>query len=115
MLNKILFIGAISCALNVFAGDIAFGKVVGTKVYDFSNNKAIKVYFEKGSQLWTPGCSENGRPFGTITYSQKSDQAVNHMFSTIIAAQMSGKKVRIFSQAENSCEVDFVGLQESYY
>ncbi|MBQ4835745.1 MULTISPECIES: hypothetical protein [Pseudoalteromonas] len=115
MLRKILLFGALSCSLNVFAGDIAFGKVVGTKVYDFSDNKSVKVYFEKGSTLGTSACKESERPFGVITYSKKTEASVNHMLSVILAAQMSGKKMRIFSKADNSCEVDFVALQETYF
>lgn len=98
-----------------FAGDIAFGKVTGTKVYSFNDNKLRKVYFEQGATLDTPGCKEQERPFGIITYSKKSEASVSHMLSVILAAQMANKKVRIFSQSENGCEIDFVGLQDSYY
>ncbi|AOT07665.1 hypothetical protein [Pseudoalteromonas luteoviolacea] len=115
MLKNLLIAGAVMFSAAGFAGDIAFGKVVGTKVYSFNDNKSVKVYFELAAKSSTPGCKEQGKPFGIITYSKKTEASVSHMLSVILAAQISGKQIRIYSQTDNSCEIDLVALQESYY
>jgi hypothetical protein len=99
----------------VFAGEIGFGKVDAIKVYDFSNSKIIKIYLSSDSVRTNIKCEENARTVGIISPKNHSESTINRMVSLATAAQMAGKKIRLYSEQSNSCEIDFVGLQEVYF
>ncbi|TVZ40927.1 hypothetical protein P886_0261 [Alteromonadaceae bacterium 2753L.S.0a.02] len=96
------------------ADSIGFGKVVAVKQYDFNATKVIKIYLSSDSTNVVESCEENGKVRGTITLAQHDEAAVNRMVSLATAAYMAGKKIRLHSES-NSCEVDFVALQEAVF
>ncbi|KPZ73124.1 hypothetical protein AN944_00272 [Shewanella sp. P1-14-1] len=97
---------------TVNAADIAFGKVIGVKHYDFNNVKVIKVYFSKESTHQT---TEMCNGVGTITQTKHSEQVVSQMQSIAMAGYLSGSKVRAYSESNDSCEIDLISLQERYF
>ena len=105
-------IGLISVVGN--AEPIAFGKIVAVKQYDMGSNKSIRIYLDSASTGTNSICSENGRFYGSITHSEHEEEVINRMFSLAMAAYMAGKKVRLHSSS-NSCEVNFVAIQEAVF
>ncbi len=99
----------------VLAGDIGFGKVDAIKLYDFSNSKIIKIYLSSDSVRTNTKCEENARTAGVISPQSHSESTINRMISLATAAQMAGKKIRLYSLQSDSCEIDFVGLQDVYF
>ena len=94
--------------------NIGLGKVDSIKEYDFNSNKSIKIYLETSATLINSACKENGRVYGTITTTMHDSDTINRMFSMTTAAYFSGKKIRLFSES-NTCEIDFLALQESEF
>ena len=104
---------AILCLISssAFAGDIAFGKLKGIKIYDYANSKVTNLHFDdSATSKSVEGC--NG--VATITHSLHPEESTKQMMSIAIAAYMSGKKVRAAS-AGNTCELDFLAMQETYF
>jgi len=95
------------------AGDIALGKIVGIKYYDLSNAKLIKLYLNI-NDIKNADCVDRGRAYATITFSKHDEATVNRMLSMAMATQMAEKSVRLYSEGI-TCEVDFIGIQDSYY
>lgn len=58
-MKKIIFISSLIFSFNLFASDIAFGTINGIKLYDFSNNESIKVYFNAGASHVNALCVKN--------------------------------------------------------
>ena len=93
------------------ADNIAFGVLKAIKVYDQSANKVTKLYFSNDATYQNiPGCDL----VANITHSQHSEEAINQFVSIALSAYASGKKVRAYS-SNNTCEIDFLALQESYF
>lgn len=93
------------------ADNIAFGVLKGIKVYDQSASKVAKLYFSTDATYQNiPECDL----VANITHSQHSEAAVNQFVSIALSAYTSGKKVRAFS-SNDTCEIDFLALQESYF
>ncbi|WP_046004675.1 hypothetical protein [Pseudoalteromonas rubra] len=100
----------LSSFTSLAATDIGHGTLVGVKVYDFANDKTIRLYFGSDVQHELPGCNKTA----TITYSQHSADKMDHFLSLALSAYMSGKKVRLTS-ASDTCEVSLISLQETRY
>lgn len=49
-----------------------------------------------------------------ITPSQHAESTVQQMLSLAISAYMAGKKIRAYSSAD-TCEADFIAMQETYF
>ena len=96
------------------AEPIAFGNIVAVKQYDMGSDKSIKIYLDSSSTHTNSICTENGKFYGSITHSEHEEQTINRMFSLAMAAYMAGKKIRLHSSG-NSCEVDFVAIQEAVF
>lgn len=112
MKNILLLLVFISPSL--LAGDIGFGQIDAIKQYDFNDTKLIKIYLNSNSQYKKTECLENERQMGTITLSKHDVAQMNRMLSLATAAYMADKKVRLYSES-NSCEIDFISLQEVYF
>ncbi|WP_444942956.1 hypothetical protein ACJJIK_12745 [Microbulbifer sp. ZKSA006] len=96
------------------AGSIGFGQVIAVKQYDLGSNESVKIYLSENSTNVNTNCIENGNVYGVITPSSHDESTINRMFSLATAAYMSGKKLRLHSETD-SCEVDFVAVQESVF
>lgn len=109
-------LGFLLCATSFIAkaDSIGLGKVDGIKEYDFNTLKRIKIYLEGSATIRNMDCQENGKTYGFITTSKHDANTVNRMFSMATAAYFSGKKIRLFSES-NTCEIDFLALQESEF
>lgn len=108
MLGLILF----SVSFSSHGGDIAFGTLKGIKVYDYSSYKVTKLYFgSDATHLDESSC----QGVADITHSLHDDKTLNQMVSVALAAYMSGKKVRAYSQGSGSCEADLVTVQNTYF
>jgi len=92
------------------ADDIAFGTLKAVKIYDFSTDKSIRFIFNDDSTHTNDDCSLVAK----ITYSKHDKEFIDRMLSVALAAQMSGKKVRITSE-DGTCEADFIALQETRF
>lgn len=112
MKNILLLLAFISPSL--LAGDIGFGKIDAIKQYDFNDTKLVKIYLNPSSIYKKNQCLENERQMGTITLSMHDAAQINRMVSLATAAYMADKKVRLYS-GSNSCEIDFISLQEVYF
>jgi hypothetical protein len=109
-MRKIIICLSFIFSLNASAGtDIGFGTIKGIKQYD-SSTKYIKVYFNSDAANVNEDCNLEA----TITYSVHDEASVNRMLSIALSAYMAGKKVRINSSVD-SCEADFIAIQESYF
>ena len=100
---------------SVLAGEIGFGNVDAIKVYDLGSSKVIKIYLSPDSVRTNSKCKENTRTVGIISPQSHSESTINRMISLATAAHMAGKKVRLYSEQSESCEIDFVGLQDVYF
>jgi hypothetical protein len=108
---KYLMIVVFLLSTPVFAADIAFGTLVGIKVYDYPASKVTNLYFaDDATHKTVEGC--NG--VATITHNARSPEALSQIISLAMAAYMAGKKVRANS-VNNTCELDFLALQESHF
>lgn len=96
------------------AGSIGFGQVVGIKQYDLGSNNSVRIFLSEDAINVNSGCRQNGYIYGEITPSNHSEATINRMFSLASAAYMSGRMVRLHSNTD-SCEVDFVAVQESIF
>ncbi|KZN59026.1 hypothetical protein [Pseudoalteromonas luteoviolacea] len=115
-MKKIIFTLVMLFSLDSMAADIALGNIRGLKVYDFDNNKSIRIYFEKNAiHTNSNACVEQGYQTAIITVAKHDEATVDRMLSIVLAAQMANKKIRVASANANSCEVDFIALQESYF
>ena len=110
------FLGALIFSASIFchAGSIGFGKAVAIKQYDMGTQKHIKIYLEPGATHANENCFENGRIYGLISHAKHDEAIINRMFSLATAAYISGVKVRLYSDTD-SCEIDFVAVQESVF
>lgn len=113
---KVIFVSFFLCIISLVAeaDDIGLGKVAAIKEYDFNTLSAVKIYLEASATVKNNNCQENGKTYGFITISKHDANTVNRMFSMATAAYFSGKKIRIFSES-NTCEIDFLALQESEF
>ena len=110
-------LGIILClllSLNAYAGDVVFGTIKGIKLYDFSGDKSIKVYFNADATNINVKCVSGSSIVAILSIASHDEATVNRMLSMLLSANMAGKKVRIHS-AVDSCEIDFVAIQETYY
>jgi len=101
-------------SLPAVAGkNIGFGTIKGYKIGNGDLDTVI-VYLNEGYELDDGNCSGQV----TIRFSDyggsRSEKRVDQMMSTILAAYVSGKKIRFFSHKDN-CDVTFVALQEAHY
>lgn len=96
------------------ADNIGLGKVAAIKEYDFNSLSAVKIYLEASATVKNSNCQESGKTYGFITLSKHDSNTVNRMVSMATAAYFSGKKIRIFSES-NTCEIDFLALQENEF
>lgn len=110
VVGTLLFFIATLC----HAESIGFGVVVAVKQYDLGADKNVKIYLNSNATHVNSNCLENGKVYGIITPSQHDEAATSRMFSLAIAAYMSGKKIRIHSET-NSCQIDFVAIQEAVF
>lgn len=98
-----------------FSGaNIGFGTVKGIKVYNNATPKFTKVYLNSdATNMDVPEC--NGA--ATITHQNYASEpaALNQMISIVLAAYMSGKKIRLLSSDDNECEATFIAIQENYF
>lgn len=101
----------LSSPLATAGNTIALGTLKGIKVYDYSSSKVTKFYFsDESTSRDVSGC--NG--VANMTHSQRSETAINQIMSMALAAYMSGKKIRAYSSSD-TCELDFMALQESIF
>jgi len=99
---------------SVNAADIGLGTIKAIKHYDFSNNKSIKIFLDSSSTSVNEACKEGALTAATITLSKHDEGTVNRMLSMALAAHMAGKKVRLNSSLD-SCEANFIAIQDSVY
>lgn len=101
-------------SLSTHAEGIGFGKVAGIKQYDLSNAKNIKVFLYSDATLINEKCIERQRVYGVISHSEHAPEVIDRMLSLITTAYVTNKKVRLHSETD-SCEIDFVALQEDVF
>ncbi len=109
-ISSVICLTCLMCLQPVVARDIGFGKLSGVKVYGFSNDKSVALYFEPTATHLNPDCDRKA----TFSYSEHSVEEINRFLSIAMAAYLSGKKVRVHSQSAN-CEGHFIALQDSYF
>ncbi|WP_325892430.1 hypothetical protein [Grimontia sp. NTOU-MAR1] len=114
IIKKFICFFSLVFSMSLFAGDVAFGTLKGIKLYDFSNNKSIRIYFNADATKVNENCIHGGTAVAIISKVNHDEPTVNRMLSMLLSAQMSGKKVRIHSEGAG-CEVDFVAVQETYF
>ncbi len=109
---------------NAFAGNIAYGTLMGVQVHDSAQGKITRIYFhgndgdiEYDETTDCKGSIPYGEKyvFANITHNQHDIAALQQMTSVALAAYMSGKKVRAYSYTNNSCEVDMLSIQSAYF
>ena len=89
--------------------DIGFGTLKGIKIYE--TNNVTKIYFsDNATQKDLALC--NG--VAELTHSKHAPELLDRIFSIALSAYVSGKKVRITSFTD-TCEADFIAIQESYF
>jgi hypothetical protein len=108
----IVILSIFSLCQQAFAGDIGHGTIKGVKVYDFSNSKVTKIYFNDDV---TRKIEVDCNGVANITHSAHDEATSQKMLSVALSAYMAGKKVRIYSQASGSCEVGLISVQETYF
>jgi len=113
-MNRVIAIFLLFISLGSYAGDIGFGAVEGVKIYDFSNDESIRVFLSSTSTHVNADCIAGSMVVGKISKEKHEQSVVDRMMSMVLAANMSGKKVRLYSETA-SCEIDFVAIQKSYY
>ncbi|BDU40353.1 hypothetical protein [Vibrio nigripulchritudo] len=94
----------------VNAKDIGFGTLKWVKVYDFKTDKSLRIYFSDSATHLNQDC----KGVACFTFSRHSSEFIDKVLSVAMAAQISGKKVRIHSE-EGSCEGAFIALQETRF
>ncbi len=111
---KLLTLLMFSCLISfaAYANNIAYGTLIGIKLYDFSNSKVTKIYFAADASHQS---EESCQGVGTITYGQHDEATVNQMLSIAMAGYLSGEKLRAYSQQDGSCEIDFISIQKTYF
>ncbi|MCG7534268.1 hypothetical protein [Pseudoalteromonas sp. OOF1S-7] len=110
---KQLFVGAaltLTPFMSAAITDIGLGTLKGVKVYDYSSNRSIRLYFNNDVQYELAGCNKTA----TITYSKHTADKMDHFLSLALSAYMSGKKVRLTS-ASADCEVSQISLQDTRF
>ncbi|MBE0380406.1 hypothetical protein [Pseudoalteromonas prydzensis] len=113
-MNKIIITLSLLFSSVSYAESIGFGKVAGIKNYDFSNAKNIKVFLYSDATLINENCIEKQRVYGVITPNQHDSKVIDRMLSLITTAYVTNKKIRLHSETD-SCEIDFVALQEDVF
>lgn len=96
---------------QALASDIAYGTLKGIKIYDHPSQKVIKLYFNADATNQTVAACQG---VADITPSQHNESTVQQMLSVAMSAYMAGKKIRAYSSAD-TCEVDFLAMQETYF
>lgn len=113
-MNRVAAVLLLLVSVGSYAGDIGFGTVEGVKIYDFSSDDSIRVYLSSTSTHVNENCIAGAMIVGKISKASHEESVVDRMLSMLLAANMSGKKVRLHSET-SSCEIDYVAIQESYY
>jgi hypothetical protein len=113
-MNKVAAVLLLFISLGSYAGDIGFGTVEGIKIYDFSNDESIRVFLSSTSTHVNADCIVGSMVVGKISKVKHDQSVIDRMMSMVLTANISEKKVRLHS-ATNSCEIDFVAIQKSYY
>ena len=115
MRTLLILFGLLLMSLASADTNIAFGTLKGIKVYDFPapGSKVTKLYFADDATLkGIPEC--NG--VATITHGSHDQKALNQFMSIALLAYSTGSKVRAFSlTATDTCELDFLALQEEEF
>ncbi|WP_104401525.1 hypothetical protein [Vibrio penaeicida] len=105
-----ILLALIFLAPVVNAKDIGFGTLKGVKVYDFKTDNSLRIYFNDSATHLNKDCNGIAR----FTFSRHSPEFIDKVLSVAMAAQISGKKVRIHSE-DGSCEGAFIALQQTYF
>jgi len=113
--RNIAFFGVYLFPLYAISGEIGYGQINSIKQYDFTNNKSVVVILEGAATHTNPACLSNGMIHGNISYTEHEAGMVNSLLSMSMAAYMAGKKVRLYSETNNSCEIDFIGIQDTFF
>ena len=96
------------------AGEVAFGTVKGIKLYDFSGDKSIRVYFHSDATYVNEACVHDGHPIAVINKVNHDEPTIDRMLSMLLSAQMAGQKVRVHAEGDD-CEVDFIAIQDTLF
>lgn len=99
--------------LSSQAGEVAFGTLKGIKLYDFSGDKSIRIYFHSGATYVNEACVHDGRPIAVIN-KVNHGFTIDRMLSMLLSAQMAGKKVRVHAEGDD-CEVGFIAIQDMLF
>lgn len=111
MKKCLLFTGLLLLSQIAHADDIGFGTIKGIKVYDFTNSKVTKIYLSANATNKDNIACDG---IGEITHASRDTSTRKEMVSIALAAYAAGKKVRIYSET-NSCEAEFIAIQETYF
>lgn len=112
MKKLVLIFSLIFVSGNLNASDIAFGKIVGIKVYDFSNSKVTKIKFDPNSDRQLEAQCQG---VGLITHASHDSEQVQRFLSIALAGYMSGKNVRAYTTTTGSCEVELLAIEDQYF
>ncbi len=115
IIRSLLVTLALTSSAFVYAGtDIGFGTIKGYKTGNGDVDSMI-VYLNDGYLYDIGDCKGQVTIlFSDFNDTNRSESRLELMMSTVLAAYMSGKKVRFHSHKDN-CDVTFVGLQETYF
>ena len=109
-LVKLIVASLCVVALNLYAGDIGFGTLKGVKLYDFGKNPRLLLIFNDDLQRADRSCAGQA----SFTFNEHSPEVIDRTMSIALSAYMANKKVRVFSDRD-SCEANFISIQEAYF
>ena len=106
-----IMLGITLSTVSIGATDIAFGTIKGIKFYDYEGQKKTNIHFsDDATRKLVEGCDG----VATITHALHSEESIKQLTSIALAAYAAGKKVRANSRAD-TCELDFLAIQESVF
>ncbi len=112
VVDLIMGVSMVTISSAAFSGDIGLGTLKGVKVYDFPDDKVTRIYFNSDA---THQDETSCQGVGIITRSLHDEATTQKMLSIALSGYMSGKKVRAYSLASGSCEIQLISVQDTYF
>jgi hypothetical protein len=96
------------------AAEIGYGTIHAIKHYNLSSTKAIKIYFKNDVSNYNGACRSQNFIHGYLPITSQNEKEVDRVLSIAMAAQLSGKKIRLYSEA-STCQISLISISDTNF
>jgi hypothetical protein len=96
------------------AAEIGYGTIHAIKHYNLSNIKSLKIYFKNDVSNYNGSCRSQNFIHGYLPITTQNEKEVDRVLSIAMAAQLSGTKVRLYSET-STCKISLISISDTNF